>query len=138
MSEQAPVVAVEVEESPDVEPTPTTVVVADTGGNESDDLAIGVALGQLTAEVATLSGAVSSLAERVDVIDARTQIAEELASEAIGEAIDAQVAVEEVAEVAEEVAEETAEETTEELIEPVREHRIWRNPVRLRRGHDVT
>lgn len=127
-------VAVEVVEPPAEEAPATTVVVADTGSDNDNDLQIGVALGALTTEVATLAAIVGEQGERLAMVEARVESAQQQASTATEIAIDAAIDVEEALEVAEEVAEETAEEAVEELIEPQREHRIWRSPIRIRRN----
>ena len=141
MSNSAEETTVTVEHTDEATPETPTVIVTDTGDDNNNDLEIGAALGALTVTVETLAGTVAALSERVDTLSAQQTYTEDIASEALTEAIDAQVAVEEAVEVAEEVAEETAEETAadevEELIEPQREHFIWRNPVKLRRGVDA-
>ena len=130
-----------VEHTDETTPETPTVIVADTGDDYNNDLEIGAALGALTVTVETLAGTVAALSERVDTLAANQQYTETVAEEAVSIAIDAAEEVEEVAEAAEEIAEETAEETAadevEELIEPQRDHLIWHNPVRLRRGVDA-
>lgn len=132
-------VTVEHTDEPTTE-TPT-VIVTDTGDDNNNDLEIGAALGALTVTVEALAGTVAALSERVDTLAANQQYTETVAEEAVSIAIDAAEEVNEVAEevvdAAEEVAEETAADEVEELIEPQREHFIWRNPVKLRRGVDA-
>ena len=130
-----------VEHTDEATPETPTVIVTDTGDDNNNDLEIGAALGALTVTVETLAGTVAALSERVDTLAANQQYTESVAEEAVSIAIDAAEEVSEVAEevvdAAEEVAEETAADEVEELIEPQREHLIWRNPVRLRRGVDA-
>lgn len=125
------VVVEETSDTPPADDAPDVVVV-DTGDDSGsdNDLEIGVALGALTAEVATLSGVVNNLSERMDMAEANAAAAFDMAITAESTAIDAVV----TAEQAEEEAEETSEEV-DEIIEPDREHRLWRSPVRVRK-HD--
>jgi methyl-accepting chemotaxis protein len=108
------------------------VIVVDTGDSGGDDsgtaLETGKDIGALTVMVETLAASVTSLSERVDTLASRTEFAETIAIDAANE-------VSEVVAEAEEVAEETAAEIVDEIITPDREHFVWRNPLKLRRGN---
>lgn len=136
MSEEETTVTVEHNDT-ETNDSPEVVVVAPTteASDSGTDVAIGVAIGQLTAAVETIN-------QRLESIEGRLTASETTAEVALDVAVEASQEVEEVVAEAEAIAEEAAEEVAEEavedadVIEPQREHPIWRNPIRLRKGHE--
>lgn len=125
-------VTVEVEDETPPPSDAPDVVVVDTGddsGGSENDLEIGRMLGEIHATHAAILERLDAMENRTAMAETTAEVALDVAAEAATEAADAADA----AESSEAAAEEAAAEAEAEVIEPEREHRLWRSPIRLGR-----